>query len=655
MAQLSYPGVYVEEIPSGVHTITGVPTSVAAFVGYTARGLENRATQIFSWADFERGFGGLAIDSELGYAVQGFFANGGGQAYIVRVPRKGAKSANAVIKNATANALTLTAISSGPWGNAIVADIDYDGIPTTSTTAFNMTLTDTASGVSERFPGLSIASGDASYVNAVINDPDGGSQLVTAAALAAPRPVRSGTITKHINYGGFSWVATTNYGLTISSAVIAPAVNVLIVPAGATPPGSLVEMARLIEVRVNAALSSIRGAAIRCEVTPAQELKFTANHDPSLWAGTQDDILTVAPPPTTGLNPPLSMIFGLTTAVTDIATAASRFRLGGHTGGGVASVIVGDIGTALPGTAELVGDQLAASGIYALDKFDFNLLAIPDATRSLPGQPDVKDTTVDANLIFGPAMAFCQYKRAFLMMDTPPDVSSVDKAVDWRTNRNTVRGNNGAMYFPRLRVADPLNDYKLRTVAPCGIAAGLYARTDGARGVWKAPAGIDAYLNGVSAPAVILSDAENGMLNPIGLNCFRSFPVYGNVAWGARTNEGADALGSEWKYIPVRRTALFIEESLYRGTKWAVFEPNDEGLWAQLRLNIGAFMQSLFVQGAFQGSDPKSAYLVKCDRTTTTQNDINNGVVNILVGFAPLKPAEFVVLQIQQMAGQIQT
>ncbi len=248
-------------------------------------------------------------------------------------------------------------------------------------------------------------------------------------------------------------------------------------------------MARLIEVRVNAALSGIRGAAIRCVVTPAQELKFTANHDPSLWAGTQEDVLTVAPPPTTGLTPPLSMIFGLTTTTAgDITIAASRFRLGGHAVGGVASVIVGDIGTALPGTAELVGDQLASSGIYALDKFDFNLLAIPEATASLPGQPNVKDPAVDANLIFGPAMAFCQYKRAFLMMDTPPDVSSVDKAVDWRTIKNTVRGNNGAMYFPRLRVADPLNDYKLRTVAPCGVGAGLYARTDGSRGVWKAPA-----------------------------------------------------------------------------------------------------------------------------------------------------------------------
>jgi phage tail sheath protein FI len=127
------------------------------------------------------------------------------------------------------------------------------------------------------------------------------------------------------------------------------------------------------------------------------------------------------------------------------------------------------------------------------------------------------------------------------------------------------------------------------------------------------------------------------------------------VVWGARTLRGADQLADEWKYVPVRRTALFIEESLYRGTQWIVFEPNDEPLWAQIRLNVGAFMNSLFRQGAFQGITPKDAYFVKCDKETTTQNDIDRGIVNIIVGFAPLKPAEFVVIKLQQIAGQIQT
>jgi phage tail sheath protein FI len=189
--------------------------------------------------------------------------------------------------------------------------------------------------------------------------------------------------------------------------------------------------------------------------------------------------------------------------------------------------------------------------------------------------------------------------------------------------------------------------------APCGIVAGVFARTDATRGVWKAPAGLDASVLGIRRLAVNLTDGENGLLNPVGINCLRFFASGGNVVWGSRTLRGDDGLADEYKYVPVRRLALFIEESLYRGTQWAVFEPNDEPLWAQLRLNVGAFMHDLFRQGAFQGSSPTTAYLVKCDKETTTQSDINKGIVNVLVGFAPLKPAEFVILKIQQLAGQI--
>jgi phage tail sheath protein FI len=191
-------------------------------------------------------------------------------------------------------------------------------------------------------------------------------------------------------------------------------------------------------------------------------------------------------------------------------------------------------------------------------------------------------------------------------------------------------------------------------MAPSGTLAGVYARTDATRGVWKAPAGTDATLNGVLDVAVPVNDLENGQLNPERVNVLRSFPAYGRVAWGARTMKGSDAQADEYKYIPIRRLALFLEESLYRGTQWVVFEPNDEPLWAQIRLNIGAFMNGLFRQGAFQGTTPSEAFFVKCDSETTTQADRNLGIVNIIVGFAPLKPAEFVILTIQQIAGDLQ-
>ena len=298
------------------------------------------------------------------------------------------------------------------------------------------------------------------------------------------------------------------------------------------------------------------------------------------------------------------------------------------------------------------GNKDNKTGLYALDKADlFNLLCIP---------PDAREGDVPV-AVYQTAMSYCKERRAMLIVDSP---------AAWSANKNTAAADavaglaalglsgeaarNAALYFPRVLEADPLRDGQNDTFVPCGIIAGVMARTDSTRGVWKAPAGLDASINGIQGVNVNLNDAENGMLNPLGINCLRAFPVNGRVVWGARTLRGADQLADEWKYIPVRRTALFIEESLYRGTQWVVFEPNDEPLWAQIRLNIGAFMHNLFRQGAFQGMTPREAYFVKCDKETTTQNDINLGIVNIVVGFAPLKPAEFVIIKLQQMAGQIE-
>ena len=247
---------------------------------------------------------------------------------------------------------------------------------------------------------------------------------------------------------------------------------------------------------------------------------------------------------------------------------------------------------------------------------------------------------------------FCRDHRAFLIVDPPPDVT-LDSALGWLTARDVLRSDCAALYFPRVRIADAVNQNRPREVGPSGTMAGIFARTDAQRGVWKAPAGTDAVLRGVTELPIRLNDLENGNLNVNGINVLRSFPIFGPLGWGARTLDGADQKASEDKYIPVRRTALYIEESLYQGLKWVVFEPNDEPLWSQIRLNVGAFMNNLFRLGAFQGATARDAYFVRCDKETTTQNDIDRGIVNIVVGFAPLKPAEFVVIRIQQMAGQL--
>jgi phage tail sheath protein FI len=302
----------------------------------------------------------------------------------------------------------------------------------------------------------------------------------------------------------------------------------------------------------------------------------------------------------------------------------------------------GNNGT-MPTSTQLAGNPLAKTGIYALEKVDlFNLLVMPDS---------VADVSVLTE-----AISYCERRRAFIIIDGPEALTTFAQAQAWiGSAASPLRSRNAALYFPRLREPDPMMNNTIRGFPAAGAIAGLYARTDADRGVWKAPAGTSANVIGATGLAVNLTNSENGTLNPLALNCIRTFPVYGTVSWGARTARGADALADEYKYVPVRRLALFLEESLYRGTQWAVFEPNDEPLWAQIRLNLGAFMHTLFAQGAFQGRTPRDAYFVKCDKETTTQNDIDLGRVNIVVGFAPLKPAEFVIIQIQQIAGALQT
>lgn len=274
------------------------------------------------------------------------------------------------------------------------------------------------------------------------------------------------------------------------------------------------------------------------------------------------------------------------------------------------------------------------AGLRALDAVDlFNLLALPGTTH-----PSA----------IALALAYCERRRAFLLVDPPASATTPAEiqgaAAAWPPEVKS----HAAIYHPWLRIADPLHPGQTRLAPPSGTIAGLIARTDAARGVWKAPAGLDAKLEAVVALDRVLTDAESGPLNARGINCLRSFPTSGFVAWGGRTLAGDDQSASDFKYIPVRRTALFIEESVARGTKWALFEPNDEPLWARLRLCVGEFLDGLFRQGAFQGATPREAYFVKCGRDTTTPADIGSGIVHVEVGFAPLRAAEFVVLRVQQ-------
>jgi phage tail sheath protein FI len=665
----SYPGVYIEELPSGVRPLVGVATSTTAFIGWSPKGPEDDPVRIQSFGDYDRRFGGLDTRSELGLAIQQYFLNGGTDAIIVRVPRQGATDASFTVNDDGGKAaLVMRASSSGAWGDLIVVDVDAAGA--TADTAFNLTITDLASGQSERFVGLSTDPASPRFAPAIINDPDTGSELIDldASNATAKRPLVSGT--QGSDPANMTFAAAKSWKLTIRPDLpgkvdpndatkwlpdVAAVEAVILAPQEAQP-GSMAGWASLVERKINAALAAAAPATYSgyaVKVGPNASGKGLRIVGATTRPGALDSAYIMGGVTESGTIGDFAKVLGL-----DVAKAnPGRYLAAGTVRPGpLAAAAKGNAGTKPPGTAELVGDAGSFTGLHALRRVDlFNLLCIPDATRASAGNPAVQDSDVDANAVWAAAYSICEAKRALLLVDPPPSVAAPDKALDWISSGLTTKGPNAAAYFPRLRIPDPTAGFQPRTVPPSATLAGLFARTDADQGVWKAPAGTEARLRNVSTLVTLLTDGENGVLNPLGLNCLRTFPTYGTVSWGARTTDGADAMASQWKYVPIRRLALMIEESVYRGTQWAVFMPNDEPLWAQLRLNLTAFMHDLFRKGAFAGRSPREAYLVKCDAETTTPADQDRGIVNVLVGFAPLKPAEFVIIRIKQLAGQTTT
>lgn len=574
--QPTYPGVYIEEVPSGVRTITGVATSITSFIGRTLMGPRDEPTPINNFGDFERQFGGLAVDYPLSYAVRDFYLNGGSQASIVRLYRDPTTASDASATY-TVDGLAFIAKSPGVWGKKLRTTIDVE-VSEEVKTRLGLTVTDALFNLT-----VSLGSSTEKFLNVSVDD----------NARRIDRVLKAES--NLIDWKG-AWPGT--------------------VPAVPNTKAAAVAYTELL-------------------ADPGNAAKQTAYEDAKLLL--DDDVTAAEKTLVVALAASPQVPADITAAQAAIVAAESAMN--------------GSDGQALDQVA-YEGSKADKTGLYALDKADlFNLLCIPPDTR--------EGDTLSA--VYQTAMSYCKERRAMLIVDAPA-AWSANKATAAATAQAGLAGlglsgeaaRNAALYFPRVLESDPLRDGQTDTFVPCGIVAGIMARTDTSRGVWKAPAGLDSSMNGIQGVNVNLNDDENGMLNPLGINCLRAFPINGRVIWGARTLRGADQLADEWKYIPVRRTALFIEESLYRGTQWVVFEPNDEPLWSQIRLNVGAFMHNLFRQGAFQGATPRQAYFVKCDKETTTQNDIDRGIVNIVVGFAPLKPAEFVIIKLQQIAGELE-
>lgn len=608
-AVLTYPGVYIEEVPSGVRTISGVATSIAAFVGRTKLGPDNQPVVINSWADYERRFGGLWEESPLSVAVRDFFQNGGGQAVIVRAFAPTLASATEAA-TAAADAVAGAAESSATGGATDSA-----------------TVAAAAKTKADSYPAGSVEATAAAAVHKAANDfatAPGNANKPTETAEAARTSV--GASAAGAAEGA---VAETRSRLTVGGLKLQ-----------ASSPGS---WANDLRARIDAGdAAGLFTLTVRDHDTGTIEqfanLSRSASHPRRV-----DRVLE--------RESNLVRLDGALPASDPTASGAPAATKQWWEDSGSHSPVAND-DKATDGedlTDEIVeGSESAKTGLYALaNAEEFNLLCLPPHSFD----QDVGDALLSA------AASYCASRRAVLLVDPPSTWKTKDAArsgIDASPSLVGPASANAAIYFPRILRPSPFaaDGGAVKAYVPCGAVAGVIARTDTNRGIWKAPAGLDATLVGVPQLEVPLTDAENGELNPKGINCLRTFPAAGRVVWGARTRVGADVLASEWKYLNVRRTALYIEESLYRGTKWVVFEPNDEPLWASIRLSVGSFMNQMFRQGAFQGGSPRDAYFVRCDKDTTTQADIDRGIVNILVGFAPLKPAEFVVIRLQQMAGQ---
>jgi len=648
MANLTYPGVYVEEVSSGVRPIAAASTSIAAFIGIAEKGPLSEAVKVYNFTEYQNKYGRFISGSYLSHSVYQFFNNGGSQCYIVRVSGSNTNTANIVLKDrgATAQqALTISASSPGVWGNrlaVVIADgtndpgnefnlsVYWEGETTPLETFVNLGMVPGTSNF------VNTATSASKYIRVAVNPGNTNVSAGTSRGYHAPVPLTDPVKTRlRINIDGDGYQE-----VDLSDAVGTGTGRVANLATPANIAGAITYVVKGLTKR-KASTDAASFTSFTCTVdsgvllltSGAASLSSSVNVAPaSAAARDASGLLNVGT-----LRGGTETLGAAVTRPRNNPTATSppnNYFLIGDNPEGTTEVETVQAGT--PG--DPVRDTNYIGGFDLLnDKEDLSLIAVPG---------------IGSEAVVGAGMNYCANNRplsdCFFIGDMKRSDDEVPEAKSFR-DLITPKNSYGAVYLPWVRMLDPTGaSPEPILVPPSGYVAGLYARTDSRRGVWKAPAGTEAAMGGAVGLAVNFTDVQQGNLNPKSINVIRPFASSGIVIWGARTITS----DPEYLYVPVRRTAIMLRVSIYRGIQWAVFEPNDEDLWGSLRLNIGSFMMTLFRRGAFQGSSAKDAFFVKCDNETTTQDDINLGIVNVLVGFAPLKPAEFVVVKISQKVGQ---
>ena len=764
-----HPGVYVEEIPSGAKPIEGVSTSVAAFVGRARKGPAGEANLVQKLDDYQSEYGEIVFeDDAMGLAVQAFYLNGGGAAYICRLAGDGSVAASATVtgrNTAAVPVLTFSASSVGDWGNDVYVRVLKSDVDSLS---FNLEVGHQEGGEfieDESFTGLTMRADDDSYVLTQVNgvssyievalgpasEIGGGGELyesavLTGGALANANDYFSTRITGPMNLtlninGLGSELITINPTLAGAvhdddGATVAAAIESAVRRLGTgdhfqnftctydagsnrvvlTSPesdsastlevhqGDLATILRLdpaqratltgaavantpdlfsagipaspsltldidnhgdITIDLDAAALDLEGDneadgdkialaiqnGVRAFNTSVPAFNnFTCNYDSLQFTLTSGSGYAT----NSGLSVtdgPLANLMGLNAADSPVEL------IGRNVVQGTRGVIpIQSLGPLDQGIALLGGVYNSPTPNDFADFYSSVLRKVRDVSIIVvPGETWAADGS--GNAILSQTLAHCEFMKSRIVIIDPPENVELDQAATVDA-MGLPTSTYSTLYYPWINVANPLfnvdtNPTAARTVtiAPSAFAAGMWAKIDGRRGVWKAPAGVETQLLGVAGLEFIVEDGEQDQLNPLGVNCIRKIPSFGSVIWGSRTL--STKANPEWRYVPVRRTAIFIEQSIYNGIQWAVFEPNDHPLWGSLKANIGGFMDGLFRAGAFQGATANDAYFVRCGLgDTMTQDDIDRGQVIVIVGFAPLKPAEFVIVRIQQKIGK---
>jgi phage tail sheath protein FI len=617
MPQYLSPGVYVEEVDRGSKPIEGVGTSVAAFVGFTEKG-PREAQLITNWEQFRTIYGGFIEGAFLPTSVYGYFLNGGTRAYVMRV----APALQLPQTKSSKDALEFTPLLTA-GDEAVSVKVDNGAV------AGRYKLTVSQGDVTETFDDLSSDKKDAAarYVENIVNDSAKGSKLVRVYDASGSRELAEGRAPKAGSYA---------FGDGKPAAELPPPALRLNSRNAGDQPAIEVRQAPGVTKSVSVEVQDVQGKddLFRLVFKAGDE---SETHDVSFAKGaTNLETVINGGKTASKLVRVKDLDEGSKASAADRRPPAGKFELAGI------SSAAGSKGKVQFSTGDLTGDSVARTGVGGLEALDdVTMVIMPDLmTLYLNGTIDLKGVQVVQTAI----MNHCEsMKNRVAILDAPPDMNA-QQIRNWRLNEANYDSQYAALYYPWIEIDNPNQKGKTMFSPPSGHMAGIWARSDAERGVHKAPA--NEIVRGAVGLERNITMGEQDGLNPNGINCIRAFPGRGIRVWGARTLSSDPS----WRYINVRRLFNFVEASIKNGTQWVVFEPNDFDLWARIRRDINAFLYSVYLTGAFFGQSPDQAYFVKCDAEINPPETIDQGIVITEIGFAPVKPAEFVVFRIGQMA-----